>query len=251
MKPKALIAWSSGKDSAWALHEVRRTGDYDVVGALTTVTETFGRVSMHGVREAILVAQHEAAGLPSVIVPIPYPCPNDIYEARMAAALADARQRGITHIIFGDLFLEDVRAYREQKLTGTGITPVFPLWQRPTDALAREMIDAGLETYLVCVDLKPLPRSFAGRRFDAALLADLPPGVDPCGENGEFHTCVVGGPMLSRRIHVAVGETVERDGFAYTDVILRSPPGAGLEGWPGTPSPFEARRDFVATRTSG
>ena len=222
MKPKALIAWSSGKDSAWALHEIRRAGEYEVVGALTTVTETFQRVSMHGVREDILYAQHEAAGLPSLIVPIPYPCPNEIYEARMAAALADAKAAGVTHVIFGDLFLEDVRAYREQKLAGTGITPLFPLWGKPTAALAREMIDGGLETYLICVDPKQLSRDFAGRRFDHALLNDLPAGVDPCGEKGEFHSCVVAGPMFSRRIDVAVGETVERDGFVYTDLILRS-----------------------------
>ena len=222
--PKALIAWSSGKDSAWALHEVRRAGEYDVVGALTTVTDTFQRVSMHGVRDEILRAQHEAIGLPSVIVPIPYPCPNEIYEARMAAALDDAKRKGVTHVIFGDLFLEDVRSYREQKLGGTGITPLFPLWRRPTEALAREMIAAGVETYLVCVDLKQLPKSFAGRRFDAALLADLPAGVDPCGEKGEFHSCVVAGPMFSRRIEVAVGETVEREGFAYADLIPAAPP---------------------------
>ena len=218
MKHKALIAWSSGKDSAWSLHEVRRAGEYDVVGALTTVTETLGRVSMHGVRADILRAQHAAAGLPSVIVPIPYPCPNEVYEARMASALDDARRQGVTHVIFGDLFLEDVRNYRIQKLAGSGITPLFPLWLRPTDALAREMIDAGVETYLTCVDLRQLPRSFAGRRFDHSLLAELPASADPCGENGEFHTCVVAGPMLSRRIDVTVGETVERDGFAYTDL---------------------------------
>jgi uncharacterized protein (TIGR00290 family) len=220
MKPKALIAWSSGKDSAWSLHEVRRAGAYDVVGALTTVTETFGRVSMHAVRDDIMRAQHAAAGLASVIVPIPYPCPNEVYEARMAAALAEAKTAGITHIIFGDLFLEDVRAYREQKLAGTGLTPLFPLWQRPTDALAREMLDAGVETYLVSVDLKQLAREFAGRRFDAALFADLPASADPCGEKGEFHTCVVAGPMFSRRIPVTVGEIVERDGFAYADLLL-------------------------------
>jgi len=219
-RPKALIAWSSGKDSAWALHEVRRAGEVEVVGALTTVTETFARVSMHGVREAILYAQHEAIGLPSVIVPIPYPCPNEVYEARMAAALDDAKQRGVTHVIFGDLFLEDVRGYREQKLAGTGIAPLFPLWGRPTDALAREMIDAGVETYLVCVDLKQLPKSFGGRRFDATLLAELPASADPCGEKGEFHSCVAAGPMFDRRIDVQVGETIERDGFAYTDLVL-------------------------------
>jgi diphthamide synthase (EF-2-diphthine--ammonia ligase) len=172
------------------------------------------------VREDIMRAQHAAAGLPSVLVPIPYPCPNDIYEARMAAALADAKAAGVTHVIFGDLFLEDVRAYREEKLAGTGIAPVFPLWLRPTAGLARDMIDVGLETYLVCVDLKQLSRDFAGRRFDRALLADLPAGVDPCGEKGEFHSCVVAGPMFSRRIEVTVGETVEREGFVYTDLTI-------------------------------
>jgi uncharacterized protein (TIGR00290 family) len=218
-RPRALIAWSSGKDSAWALHEVRRAGELDVVGALTTVTETFGRVSMHGVRAEIMRAQHAAAGLASIIVPIPYPCPNAIYEARMAAALADAKAQGVTHVIFGDLFLEDVRAYRESKLAGSGITPVFPLWHCPTDALAREMIAAGVETYLVCIDLKRLGKEFAGRRFDHALLAELPATVDPCGENGEFHSCVVAGPMFDRAIAVRVGEIVERDGFAYADLI--------------------------------
>jgi len=218
-RPKALIAWSSGKDSAWALHEVRRADDYEIVGALTTVTKTFGRVSMHGVREELLRAQHEAAGLAPIIVPIPFPCTNEIYEARMAAALRDVKAAGVTHVIFGDLFLEDVRAYREQKLAGSGITPLFPLWRRPTAALAREMIDAGVETYLVCVDLKQLSKDFAGRRFDHALLAELPPGVDPCGENGEFHSCVVAGPMFKRSIPVTVGETVEREGFAYADLL--------------------------------
>jgi uncharacterized protein (TIGR00290 family) len=218
-RPKALIAWSSGKDSAWALHEVRRSGDCEVVGALTTVTETFGRVSMHGVRAEILQAQLAAARLPPTVVPIPYPCPNEVYEARMAAALAGAKAAGVTQVVFGDLFLEDVRAYREDKLAGTGIAPVFPLWRRPTAALAREMIAAGLETYLVSVDLKQLSKSFAGRRFDAALLAELPPGADPCGERGEFHTCVVDGPMFSRPLAVTLGETVERDGFAFADLV--------------------------------
>ena len=217
---RALIAWSSGKDSAWALHEVRRAADYDVVGALTTVTETFGRVSMHGVREDVLAAQLDAAGLAPIRVPIPFPCPNDVYESRMATALAAARADGVTHVIFGDLFLADVRAYREQKLAGSGITPVFPLWERPTHKLAREMIAAGVETHLICVDLKQLQKSFAGRRLDAALLAELPDGVDPCGENGEFHTFVSAGPMLGRKILINVGDTVERDGFAYADLTL-------------------------------
>ena len=218
-RPKALIAWSSGKDSAWALHEVRRAGEYDVVGALTTITETFGRVSIHGVREELLMAQLAAAGLPPIIVQIPYPCSNETYEARMAAATADAKAAGITHMIFGDLFLQDVRSYREQKLAGTGITPVFPLWGRPTPALAREMIAAGVEAYLACVDCKRLAKDFAGRRFDQAL-ADFPATVDPCGENGEFHSFVAAGPMLRGAVPVDVGETVERDGFAYADLMI-------------------------------
>jgi uncharacterized protein (TIGR00290 family) len=221
-RPKALIAWSSGKDSAWALHEARRAGDCEVVGALTTVTETFARVSMHGVREELLAAQLDAAGLAPTLVHIPFPCPNEIYEARMAAALAQAKAAGVTRVIFGDLFLEDVRAYREQKLAGTGIEPLFPIWGRPTAALAREMIDAGVETYLVCVDLKQVSKDFAGRRFDHALLAELPATADPCGEKGEFHSCVVGGPMLARKIPVTVGETIEREGFAFADLILSS-----------------------------
>jgi uncharacterized protein (TIGR00290 family) len=220
VRPKALIAWSSGKDSAWALHEARRSGDCEIVGALTTVTETFGRVSMHGVREDILAAQLEAAGLPLVRVLIPFPCPNEVYEARMAAALADAKAGGVTRVIFGDLFLEDVRRYREEKLVSTGIAPVFPLWQRPTNALAREMIDAGVETYLACVDLKQLGKEFAGRRFDHALLEELPASADPCGEKGEFHSCVVAGPMLARRIPVVVREVVEREGFAFADLVM-------------------------------
>ena len=219
-RPKALISWSSGKDSAFALHEIRRTGEFDVVGALTTVTETFERVSIHGVRQEILLAQLEAAGLPPRIVPIPYPCPNEVYETRMGEAVAEAVQDDITHIIFGDLYLADVRAYREQKLTGTGIAPVFPLWQRPTLALAQAMIESGLEAYLATVDLKKLPAEFAGRKFDAALIADLPGGVDPCGENGEFHTCVVAGPIFSRRLPVVTGERVERDGYAYCDLVI-------------------------------
>jgi uncharacterized protein (TIGR00290 family) len=219
-RPKALISWSSGKDSAFSLHEIRRAGEYDVVGALTTVTETFDRVSIHGVRREILQAQLDAAGLPPRIVPIPYPCPNAIYEARMGEEVARAAQDGISHIIFGDLFLADIRAYREQKLKGTGITPVFPLWDRPTLPLAQAMIASGFHAYIATVDLKKLPLEFAGRKFDAQLLADLPDGVDPCGENGEFHTCVVAGPIFSRRIPVKVGERIERDGYGYCDLVL-------------------------------
>jgi diphthamide synthase (EF-2-diphthine--ammonia ligase) len=186
---------------------------------LTTVTETFARVSMHGVREELLRAQLEAAGLPTIIVRIPYPCPNETYERAMAAAMQDAKARGITHIIFGDLYLEDVRAYRVKNLAGTGITPVFPLWGLPTAALAQAMIEAGVEAHLAVVDLKKLPAAFAGRRFDAGLIGALPAGADPCGENGEFHTFVSAGPMLAGKIPVRVGETAERDGFAYADLL--------------------------------
>lgn len=218
-RPKALIAWSSGKDSAWALHVVRQSGAYDIAGALTTVNRTFARVAMHGVRQELLEMQIAAAGLKPVLVYIPHPCSNEIYEKAMAAAMAQAKADGITHIIFGDLFLEDIRAYRVEKLKETGITPVFPLWLKPTDMLARDMIAGGLEAHLATIDLKKLSAGFAGRRFDAALLGDLPPEIDPCGENGEFHTFVTAGPMLSRPIRVRVGETVEREGFAFADLL--------------------------------
>jgi uncharacterized protein (TIGR00290 family) len=216
---KALIAWSSGKDSAWALHEVRRSGELDIVGALTTVTHEFCRVSMHGVREELLAAQLEAARLPASVVRIPFPCPNDVYEREMAAALAQAKRNGVSHVVFGDLFLEDIRVYRESQLAQIGITPLFPLWHRPTTALARAMIEGGLEARLVCVDRKKLPASFAGRNFDRALLESLPAEIDPCGENGEFHSFVTAGPMLDRAIEVKVGDIVERDGFAFADLM--------------------------------
>ncbi len=217
--PKALIAWSSGKDSAWALHEARRVGTLEIVGALTTLNETFGRVAMHGVRETLLMAQLAAADLPPVIVRIPDPCTNDIYEREMALAMTGAMARGVTHIIFGDLFLDDIRAYREAKLAAIGMTAIFPLWKKPTAELARTMIAGGLEAQITTVDLKKLPAEFAGQNFDAKLLAALPSTIDPCGENGEFHSFVSAGPMLSRKIAIGVGETVQRDGFAYADLL--------------------------------
>ncbi|MET0669960.1 MAG: ATP-binding protein, partial [Xanthobacteraceae bacterium] len=170
-------------------------------------------------RQELLAAQLDAAGLAPVTVRIPYPCPNEIYEREMAAAMGQAKAQGITHVIFGDLFLEDVRAYRETRLKPIDMTPVFPVWRKPTDALAREMIASGVDARLVCVDLKALPKTFAGRRFNAALLADLPPDVDPCGENGEFHSFVAAGPMLARPVAIKAGEVVERDGFAYADFL--------------------------------
>jgi uncharacterized protein (TIGR00290 family) len=219
VRPRALIAWSSGKDSAFALHEIRRSGDYEIVGALTTVTGDFARVSMHGVRESLLRAQLEAARLPSIVVRIPFPCPNEIYEREMAVAIAQAKADGATHVIFGDLYLEDIRAYRVARLSEAGMTAVFPLWQRPTGKLAREMIGAGMQAHLATVDLAKLPQSFCGRRFDTALLSELPDDVDPCGENGEFQSFVIAGPMFDRTIAVTVGETVIREGFAYSDLL--------------------------------
>lgn len=220
MKPKALIAWSSGKDSAWALHQVRLSGEYEIVGALTTITENFDRVSMHGVRREILEAQLQAAKLPLMPVLIPFPCPNEIYEQRMKDAVEAARAQGVTKIVFGDLFLEDIRAYREEKLRGTGIEAVFPLWKIPTDKLARDMIAGGIKARVVCLDPKKVPREMAGKEFDENLLATLPAGVDPCAENGEFHTCVVGGPMFAKDLDVKTGEVVARDDFVFADLKL-------------------------------
>lgn len=220
-RPKALVAWSSGKDSAWALHEVRRAGEVEVIGLLTTVTSEFGRVSMHAVRETLLDRQAEAIGLPCRKVRIPWPCANGVYEREMEHALAEARANGITFVVFGDLFLADVRAYREAKMAGSGIEPLFPLWGRDTTRLARDMLTGGLRATLTCVDPRRLDRSFAGRTFDEALLEALPVGVDPCGENGEFHTFVSTGPMFRAPLEVAVGEVVEREGFVFADVLSR------------------------------
>ncbi|HET8538955.1 MAG TPA: hypothetical protein VFL83_03685 [Anaeromyxobacter sp.] len=218
-RPRALVAWSSGKDSAWALHEVRRAGALDVVGLLTTVTSEFDRVSMHAVREELLDRQAASLGLPCRKVRIPWPCANERYEAEMARAIAEARAAGVTRVVFGDLFLEDVRAYRVEKLAGTGIEPVFPLWGRDTARLAREMIEGGLRATLTCVDPRRLDPSFAGRAFDAALLDALPADVDPCGERGEFHTFCRAGPMFAAPIPIASGEVVTREGFVFADVL--------------------------------
>ena len=221
MAKKAVVSWSSGKDSAYALWEARRSEEQEVVGLLTTVTGAFHRVSIHGVREELLDRQAAAVGLPLVKVEIPYPCPNETYDRAMASALETLWADGIRRIVFGDLFLREVREYRESRLRATGFEAVFPLWQRPTDALAREMIDQGLEARVVSLDLRVLPRAFAGRRFDRTFLRDLPASVDPCGEHGEFHTFASAGPMFSTPVPVSVGPTVERDGFLYTDLTPR------------------------------
>jgi uncharacterized protein (TIGR00290 family) len=216
---KVLVSWSSGKDSAWMLHTLRLQG-MKPAALLTTVNEAFDRVAMHGVRHSVLRVQAAAAGMPLRAIPLPHPCSNEVYEKRMAAAVCAARSEGFTHVAFGDLFLEDVRRYREDRLAGSGLTPVFPLWGRPTRELALEMIRAGLIARIACVDSGKLPAAFAGRLYDETLLSELPPDVDPCGERGEFHTCVVGGPMFSHQLDIIRGETVEREGFVYCDFAL-------------------------------
>jgi len=217
---KILLSWSSGKDSAWALHVLNRQHPGAVRGLLTTVNEAVDRVAMHAVRRDVLEAQARAAGLPIVVVPIPHPCLNEIYEERMRAAMVDAVAAGFTHVAFGDLFLEDVRRYRIEKLAGTGLEPLFPVWGIPTARLAGDMIEAGLRARIACVDTRVLPASFVGREFDRELLKDLPPHVDPCGENGEFHTCVYAGPMFHKPLTLEPGEVVVREPFAWRDLQL-------------------------------
>ncbi len=220
MSRRTQLSWSSGKDSAWSLYQLQQDPKVELVSLLTTVNTTHGRVAMHAVREALLRAQAEAAGLPLQVVPIPSPCSNEDYAAAMESALQVTLADGVQDVAFGDLFLEDIRAYRETNLRGTGLQPVFPLWQRPTAELAREMIAGGLQAVLTCVDPKQCPPEFVGRAYDASLLAELPESVDPCGEKGEFHTFVHAGPMFSHPIPIAVGEVVERDGFVFADVVL-------------------------------
>jgi uncharacterized protein (TIGR00290 family) len=216
---RILLAWSSGKDSAWALHTLRQDPRVEVVGLLTTVNEAHDRVAMHAVRRALLERQAEAVGLPVIAIGIPSPCPNEVYEDAMRRALAEARARGITGVAFGDLFLEDVRRYRERQMEGTGLVPRFPLWQRPTAELAAEMIRSGLRARLSCVDPRVMPADLAGEPFDRALLDRLPEGVDPCGENGEFHTFAWDGPMFRHPVPVRRGEVVTRDGFVFADLL--------------------------------
>ena len=224
MKKKALLAWSSGKDSAWALHVLRQQDEHEIAGLMTTFNAAFDRVAMHSTRKALVKMQAEAAGLPLVAAPIPWPCSNADYEAAMKLVCDQALAQGISAIAFGDLFLTDVRAYRERQLKDTGLEPLFPLWGLPTAALAQEMINSGLRAKLVCVDPKQISSSFVGRDFDQTLLRDLPADADPCGENGEFHTFVYAGPMFkqqtfNRKIAIEMGEKVERDGFWFCDVL--------------------------------
>ena len=219
---RVLLSWSSGKDSAWALHLLRRDPEVDVRGLVTTLNAEFERVAMHGTRRTVLEAQARAANLPLWVVPLPWPCSNAEYEERMAAICRRAVAEKVDGIAFGDLFLADIRAYREKQLEGTGLEPLFPVWQIPTDALAKEMIACGLRARITCVDKKQLPAEFAGREFDIDLLRDLPATADPCGERGEFHTCAYAGPMFSEPILLEAGEIVDRDGFVFADFEVKA-----------------------------
>lgn len=216
--PKALLSWSSGKDSAWTLHVLRQRQEVEVVGLLTTINAVHDRVAMHAVRVALLQAQAEAVGLPLWTVPIPSPCNNQQYETAMGTAVRKAVADGITVMAFGDLFLEEIRRYRERQLAGTGLMPLFPIWGSPTSLLARDMISAGLRARITCVDPKHISASFVGREFDDALLVDLPPSADPCGEHGEFHTFAYAGPMFRHPVPIQTGEIVTRDGFVFADL---------------------------------
>lgn len=216
---KTLLSWSTGKDSAWALHVLRQTPGVEIVGLLSSINEEADRVSMHGVRRSLAEAQAKAAGLPLHVVLLPSPCSNEAYQERMSAFVAEAREAGVDAIAFGDLFLADIRAYREERLHGSGITPLFPLWEHDTRQLARDMISSGLKARVVSIDLRAIARNLIGREFDADLLADLPSTADPCGENGEFHTFAYAGPMFDAPIDVATGPIVERDGFMFADLV--------------------------------
>ena len=222
-KRRLLLSWSSGKDSAWCLHTLRQQADIEVVGLLTTFNEKADRVAMHAVRRQLVEQQAAAAGLPLIPVFLPWPCSNAEYEAALKSALEQAQAESeIDAIAFGDLFLEDIRRYRETQMVALDIEPLFPIWQQPTAELARTMIDGGVKAYLTCVDPKQCPVEFAGQEFDFTLLNELPASVDPCGENGEFHTFVFDGPMFDAPIGVRVGETIERDGFVFADILPRS-----------------------------
>lgn len=217
---RVALSWSSGKDSAWALHLLRQDRNIEVVALVTTLNEAFDRVAMHAVRRELLEHQAASLSLPLWKVPLPWPCSNEQYEARMGDLCSRAVSQGIEAMAFGDLFLADIRAYREKQLSGTGLKPLFPVWQIPTAQLAGDMIASGLQAKITCVDPKVLPRDFAGRDFDAQFLANLPPGVDPCGENGEFHSFVYNGPGFRNPLAVRVVEIVDRDGFVFADVCL-------------------------------
>ncbi|MDO8264280.1 MAG: ATP-binding protein [Gallionella sp.] len=221
MRKKTWLSWSSGKDSAWALHVLRQSGEYEVTGLFTTINSVFGRVAMHAVRVELLRQQAQAVGLPLHLIEIPYPCSDEQYAAVMADFVARAGNDGVRCMAFGDLFLQDVRRYREERMQGTGIEAVFPLWGMPTRELLGEMLAGGLRACLTCVDPRVLPGEFAGRELTPELLESLPSSIDPCGENGEFHTFVFDGPMFTQPLDIEMGEVVTRDGFVFADCRLR------------------------------
>lgn len=227
MHKKTWLSWSSGKDSAWALHVLRQSDEYAVTGLFTTINTAFDRVAMHAVRVALLRQQAQAVGLPLYLIEIPYPCSNEQYAAAMSAFVARAQAEDVRCMAFGDLYLEDVRRYREERMQGTGIELVFPLWGKPTRALLQEMLASGLRACLTCVDPRVLPAEFAGRELTAELLAQMPDTIDPCGENGEFHTFVFAGPMFKQPLEIEMGEVVTRDGFVFADCWLRGAQATG------------------------
>jgi uncharacterized protein (TIGR00290 family) len=224
MRKKTWLSWSSGKDSAWALHVLRQSGEYEVAGLFTTINKAFDRVAMHAVRVELLREQARVIGLPLYLIEIPYPCSDEQYAAAMADFVTRARNDGVRCMAFGDLYLQDIRSYREERMQGTGIEPVFPLWERPTRQLLLEMLSGGLRACLTCVDPKVLPAEFAGRELTLELLESLPPNIDPCGENGEFHSFVFDGPMFAQPLDIEMGEVVMRDGFVFADCQLRRTP---------------------------
>jgi len=243
---KILLSWSSGKDSAWTLHVLRQRGEVEVAGLLTTINTHFQRVAMHGTRHELLKLQADAAGLPLWEVPLPWPCSNEQYERLMSAACAKAVAHGISGIAFGDLFLEDVRRYREERLLGTGLKPTFPIWGRNTHGLISEMLDAGVRARIVCVDPSKFPAEFLGRDLDRDVLSKLPAGTDPCGENGEFHTFAYAGPVFSEPIAIEAGEIVTRDGFSYADVLPVDSKDRAPEDFGETPDSFSSLGRVVA-----
>ncbi|MGB0238471.1 MAG: ATP-binding protein [Cycloclasticus sp.] len=220
---KTLLSWSSGKDSAWTLYELQQRSDVELLGLVTTVNQTHQRVAMHAVRLVLLEQQAAAANLPLHIINIPHPCSNEKYNQAMDGFFDSIQQIGATHMAFGDLFLEDIRQYREENLKGTGLTPMFPLWLEPTEKLAQKMIGAGLKTRITCIDPNKLSANFAGREFNQQFLDDLPGGIDPCGENGEFHSFTYAGPMFKKPINISTGDVVEREGFIFADLQPEGP----------------------------
>lgn len=219
MKKITLLSWSSGKDSAWALQVLNQQNDLEIVGLFSTVNKEFGRVAMHAVRIELLQQQAASLRLPIQLIPIPYPCSNSQYESIMNKFIEKTKADGIECFAFGDLYLEDVRKYREDSLSGTGITPVFPLWGKNTKSLSREMIDGGLKAKISCIDPKQLSPDFAGHEYDKSFLERIPDNIDPCGEKGEFHTFAYDGPMFNYKINISTGETISRDGFVFTDLL--------------------------------